>query len=158
MTIHFNYNKKQVIQGLRYHFFTRPEIKFLIIAINIFALISAVLFYFKEIQAISFLIFSGLWLVLMLAIWLLLPASIYNKAHTFKENFSIDFNDNGLMLSNAKGAQMWEWALFTKFLETPYFFHLYFDSRSFFLIPKDAFKDILEIQTARDLLREHIRK
>lgn len=158
MTIHFNYNKKQVIQGLRYHFFTRPEIKFLIIIINVFALLSALLFYFRKIQPMSFLLFSGLWLVLMLVIWKVLPTSIYNKAQTFKEDFSIDFKDDGLLLSNDRGSKKWEWQLFSNFLETPYFFHLYFDSRSFFLIPKDAFKDIPDIQSARSLLKEHIRK
>ncbi|MDI3322444.1 YcxB family protein [Pinibacter soli] len=157
MTIHFNYNKKQVIQGLRYHFFTRPEIKFLIIIINVFALLSAGLFYFKKIQPVSFLIFSLLWLVLMVVIWSVLPASIYRRAHTFKDEFSVDFKDDGLTLSNDRGSKKWEWNLFSNFLETPYFFHLYFDARSFFLIPKDAFKDLPDMQTARSLLKEHIK-
>ena len=60
MTVHFGYEKKQVLQGLRYHFINRKEIKILLILINVFAIASAVLFYLKYIQAISFLIFSVL--------------------------------------------------------------------------------------------------
>jgi hypothetical protein len=158
MTIHFTYDKKQVIQGLRYHFFTRPEIKILLILVNIFAILSAVLFYFKKIQPISFLVFSGLWLALMLVIWRLLPASIYKKAQTFKDTFSMRFEDNEVLLTNERGTQAWEWQRFSSFLETPYFFHLYFDSRSFFLVPKDAFLNITDIQETRSLLKAKITK
>ena len=61
MTVQFGYDKKQVIQALRYHFLMRPEIKVLLVIINVFAITSAVLFAMKKIQAISFLIFSFLW-------------------------------------------------------------------------------------------------
>ena len=47
---------------------------------------------------------------------------------------------------------------FSAFKETIYFFHVYFNPRSFFMIPKDSFKDITEIQAARKLLKERIRK
>src|SRR5215210_7285860 len=79
MTIHFGYDRKQVIQALRYHFLTRPEIRILLILINVFAIASAVLFALKEIQPISFLLFSFLWFLLMLVIWRVLPRSIYKK-------------------------------------------------------------------------------
>ncbi len=59
MRVSFKYDKKQVIQALRYHFLTRPEIKILLICINLFAIASAILYAFKKIQALSFLMFSG---------------------------------------------------------------------------------------------------
>ena len=43
MTIHFGYEKGQVIQALRYHFISRPEIRIMIILVNVFALASLVL-------------------------------------------------------------------------------------------------------------------
>ena len=45
MTIEFSYNKQQVLQALRYHFLGRPEIRIMIIVVNVFALISAALFF-----------------------------------------------------------------------------------------------------------------
>jgi len=89
MTVHFGYDKKQVLHALRYHFLTRPEIKLLIIFINVFAILSAVLAIFKVIQPFSFLVFSVLWLVLMLIIWKILPLSIYKRSHTFQDEFSL---------------------------------------------------------------------
>jgi hypothetical protein len=45
MTIHFTYEKSKVIQALRYHFITRPELRIMIIIVNVFALLSATLAY-----------------------------------------------------------------------------------------------------------------
>ena len=73
MTIQFAYNKKQVLDGLRSHFFGRIEIRVLFIVINVFAILSAVLFYFRKIQALSFLIFSLLWFLLWLTVRRILP-------------------------------------------------------------------------------------
>jgi hypothetical protein len=158
MTIHFAYNKKQVIQALRYHFLTRPEIKILLILINVFTIVSAILFALQEIQPLAFLIFSLMWFLLLLTIWKILPRSIYKKAQTFKDEFSMVIEEEEIILENKLGSKSWPWKAFSTFIESPYFFHLYFDSRSFFLVPKDAFHGIIELQEARKLLKEKIRK
>ncbi len=158
MTIHFGYEKKQVLQALRYHFITRPEIKILLIVVNVFTILSAALVYIHKIQPLSFLIFSALWFLLLITIWKILPSGIYKKAHTFRDHFTMDLQDKEVVLETKRGAHAWQWKDFSTFLESPYFFHLYFNSRSFFLVPKDAFKDIPQLQEARQLLREKIKK
>jgi len=156
MTVSFTYDKKQVIQALRYHFLTRPEIRILLILVNVFAIASAILFAFKKIQALSFLIFSGMWLLLMLVIWRLLPSGIYKRSHTFLDEFSMHFDDDAVTLSNERGSKSWKWQTFSTFLESPYFFHLYFDSRSFFLVPKTGFNNTDEIYEMRQLLKQKV--
>ena len=156
MVIHFGYDKKQVLQALRYHFLSKPEIKILVILVNVFAIVSAILFAFKIIEGLPFTIFSFLWISLMLIIWKILPASIYRRAATFQDNFSIRFEEEGFELSNQNGSKAWPWTAVSSFLESPHFFHLYFDARSFFLVPKDAFKDIAQLQAVRQLIREKI--
>lgn len=158
MIIQFGYEKKQVLQALRYHFLSRPEIKTLLVIINLFALVSAALFGLKKIQPLPFFIFSFLWFMLLLVIWRLLPASIYNKARTFQDHFSMRFDEEGVELANDNGSRGWPWTAFSSFLETPYFFHLYFDARSFFLVPKSAFADISDLQEVRALIKEKIKK
>jgi len=158
MTVQFGYDKKQVIQALRYHFLMRPEIKVLLVLINVFAITSAVLFYLKKIQAISFLIFSFLWFLLMLVIWRILPGSIYRRSLTFQDHFIMHFEEENVVLETAKGSKGWPWKKFSYFVESPYFFHLYFDARSFFLVPKDSFKSITDLQEAREMLRKKIGK
>jgi len=158
MTIHFGYDKKQVLDGLRSHFFGRPEIRVLFIVINVFAILSAALYFFKKIQALSFLIFSLLWFVLWITVRRILPLSIYKKSHTFRDTFTMSLEDRGVTLKTDRGEKLWDWKTFSGFKETLYFFHLYFDPRSFFLVPKDSFKDITEIQEARQLLRDKIGK
>ena len=156
MVIQFGYNKKQVLDGLRNHFFGRPEIRILFILVNVFAILSAVLYYFNKIQALSFLIFSLLWFLLWLVIRKILPLSIYKRSHTFKDTFTMRLEEKEVVLQTERGMQVWQWDDFSSFRETLFFFHLYFDSRSFFLIPKDSFKDISEIQQARELMRSKI--
>jgi hypothetical protein len=158
MTIQFGYNKKQVLDGLRGHFFARPEIRTMVIVINVFAILSAILFFFKKIQALPFLIFSVLWFCLWISIRRLLPLSIYKKSATFQDTFILTLEEKGILLETRKGSQLWTWDDFSGFKETLYFFHIYFNARSFFMIPKDSFKDLSEIQAARKLLKERIAK
>jgi hypothetical protein len=48
MTIHVTYNKPKVIQALRYHFISRPEVRILLILVNVFGVGSAALFTFAK--------------------------------------------------------------------------------------------------------------
>ncbi|MBC7849198.1 MAG: YcxB family protein [Chitinophagaceae bacterium] len=157
MTVHFGYNKKQVLVGLRNHFFSRPEIRILFILVNVFAIASAILFYFKIIQPVSFLVFSLLWFLLWLTIRRFLPLSIYKRSQTFKDEFTLSIDEqNGVLLQTERGEQYWAWNSFSNFKETLHFFHLYFNSRSFFMIPKDSFPGFEEVQEARKLFKEQI--
>ena len=137
----FSYNKKKVIQALRYHFVQRNEIRILIVLVNVFAIVSAVLFYTKKIRPEPFLLGSFIWLMLMATFWYFLPNSIYKKAATFQDSFIIDFKEDEIRLENERGYMNWPWKTFTRFFESPHFFHLYFDSKSFFLVPKDEMSD-----------------
>ena len=157
MTIQFGYNKRQVLDGLRGHFFGRPEIRSLVIIINVFAILSAILFAFKKIQPLPFVLFSLLWFGLWMAIRRFLPMSIYKRNATFQDTFTLSLEDRGLVLETKRGSQLWEWNDFSGFKESLYFFHVYFNPRSFFLIPKDGFKDITDIQTARELFKQRIK-
>ena len=158
MTIHFSYDKKQVLQALRYHFITRQEIKVLLVIVNVFTIVSAVLLYLHKIQPLSFLIFSLLWFLLLISVWKILPATIYRKSQTFLDHFTMILAEPEIVLHTHRGQQAWQWTAIKSYLESPYFFHLYFNSRSFFLVPKDAFKSIPDLQQVRELLRKKIKK
>ena len=156
MQVEFSYDKGQVIQALRYHFISRREIKLLVILVNVFAIFAAVLFYWRKIYPLAFLLSSVLWMGLMAAFWFVLPYSIYRKERTFKDHFQASLEENHFFITNGKGGRSWAWREFSNYLETPHFFHLYFDSRSFFLLPKGAFGE--DVSQARALIREHVKK
>lgn len=153
----FVYDKKKVIQALRYHFITRREIKVMMILVNIFAIISAGLFYFKKISPIAFLVSSCFWITLMVVFWFLLPTMIYRKAATFKDRFKASFDNNGFTIENERGHRSWPWKELSTWMESPHFFHLYFNPRSFFIIPKEAFVSD-DVHEARKILAEKIKK
>ena len=152
----FTYDKKKVIQALRYHFISRREIKFMIILVNVFAIASAAFYFTGYVSPVAFLLASGLWFIMMISFWFALPAIIYRRSATFKDSFRVRFEPQHMFLENERGSRSWTWNSFSTFVESPHFFHLYFDPRSFFLIPKDSFpEDGFEV---RHFLKEHIGK
>ncbi len=96
--------------------------------------------------------------MLITSIWWVLPSSIYKKSHTFVDHFSMDLKEAEVVLQTERGSHAWQWKDFSGFLESPHFFHLYFNSRSFFLLPKDAFNGLTELQEARALIKGKIKK
>jgi len=158
MVVHFSYDKGQVLQALRYHFISRPEIRVMLIIVNVFALICAVLYYFKRITPVAVLTGSLMWFFLMISFWFVMPGMVYRRAATFRDSFTMKFEDEGFSLGNERGSKTWPWKALSTFMETPNFFHLYFDSRSFFLVPKNGFIDRDEIYEMRQLLKAKVKK
>lgn len=158
MQISFSYDKRLVIQALRYHFINRFEVRLLMILVNLFAIFAAALFYLHKVSPLAFLLSSLLWISLMISFWFILPNSVYKKASTFRDAFTMNFGEHRVRLENERGYTEWEWRKFSSFLESPHFFHLYFDSRSFFLVPKNAAEKGGHIENIRKLLREKIVK
>lgn len=154
---YFYYTKPKVLQALRFHFFNRVEIKIIIIVVNIFAISAAALYFSGKVSPLAFLMSSTLWFTLMLAFWFVLPIIIYNKAATFKDHFKVSLENQHLFLENEKGSRSWPWKAFSNYVESANFFHLYFNSQSFFLIPKTAFpKD--QLHEVRNFFKGKIKR
>jgi hypothetical protein len=158
MRIEVAYRKPQVLQALRYHFISRPEIKFMMILVNVFALMAAVLLYLKKIGPFPFLLSSVLWLAMMTAFWIWLPWLIYRRSKTFQDRFSVVIEEGHFHIDTQSGRKSWAWREFRNYYETPGFFHLYFDPRSFFLLPKNGFTSDEDLARAREILRKNVRR
>ena len=154
----FTYDKNKVIQALRYHFITRREIKVMMILVNVFALLSAGLFFFKKISPFAFLISSVLWFSLMIVFWFAMPYMVYRKAETFKDRFKAILTDDVFRIENDRGGRSWNWSEFSTWMESPHFFHLYFNTRSFFIVPKDAFEGDDEHEAIKIFKQKIIKK
>ena len=153
----FTYNKGKVIQALRCHFITRPETKMMMILVNVFAIVSAALFFTKTISPVAFLVSSVLWFALMISFWYLLPITIYKRSNTFQYKFKATFGKEEFTIENERGSRSWPWNSFSTLMESPHFFHLYFNPRSFFIVPKEAFPED-EVHAARKVLTDKIHK
>lgn len=127
------------------------------ILVNVFAITSAILFFTKKIRPEPFLLGALIWLLLLLAVWYFLPYSIYKKTDTFLQQFTVAIQEQNLELSNQHGIASWPWEKFESFTESPHFFHLYFNSKSFFLIPKDDMGEDIR-HDIRAVFNEHIKK
>jgi hypothetical protein len=99
-----------------------------------------------------------LWIILMISFWFIRPGIVYRRAETFRHEFSMSFDQSGFSLQHEKGGRNWPWEALSNFVESPHFFHLYFDARSFFLVPKSGFKDKDEVYEMRQMLKEKVKK
>ena len=158
MILKVSYGKGSVIQALRYHFISRPELRIMLIAVNVFAVFSIALYALGKIPALPFLISSLLWFVLMISFWFLLPGVIYRQTSMFKHEFEMQFDESGFSLSHANGTKNWQWNQLKNYVESPHFFHLYFDARSFFLIPKNACSGDADLLALRKLIQSNLSK
>jgi signal transduction histidine kinase len=154
---YFTYSKPKVIQALRYHFISRKEIKILMVMVNVFAILTAALFFFKKISPLAFLISSLLWFILMILFWFLLPNIIYKRASTFRDRFRAILSATDFTIENDRGSRGWEWETFSGWMESPHFFHLYFNTTSFFIVPKDAFEGD-DVHEARKIFTAKIKR
>ncbi len=132
MHLDVTYHRRKTLQALRYHFISRKEIKFLLILVNIFSIVAAALFFFKKISPQAFLLSSFLWFTLMIIFWYALPMFIYHRSSTFKEKVGFEFNEKDIILSTVRGNAKWPYRNFQYYMESPHFFHLYINDRSFF--------------------------
>ncbi|MFN4975468.1 MAG: YcxB family protein [Bacteroidota bacterium] len=155
MQLNVTYEKSKVLQALRYHFIQRTEVRVLMILVNVFAIVAAALFYWKIIRPEPFLLGSLIWLGMMAAFWYIMPRSIYARSAIFKDNFVMHFTEVEVWLENERGRATWPWASFNRFFESPHFFHLYFNPRSFFLLPKEGISQE-QLHEMRALLRKKI--
>jgi len=137
MHFSFSYNKKKVLQALRYHFIAQKEIRILFIVIMLFDLISAVLYFTNKIRPEPFLLGALIWFLFLISFWFLMPGAVYKRSQTFREAFTIYFQPDYIALENNYGRVEWQWNKFTKYFESPDFFHLYFSAKSFVNVPKD---------------------
>lgn len=157
MQIEFRYDKKSVLRALRYHFFSKKDIRILLLVVNIFTLLCGVLYFYQWVQPLPFLICSFLWFALMLSFWVILPQNIYRSSKTFRESLKVDFQDETLMIYHSAGRKEWPYTAFKQVKETPDFFYFYLDDRSFFLIPTDAFPESSFLTEFRKKIRHLIK-
>ena len=138
MKYSISYIKNEVLQALRYHFIKQSEIKSLMIIVNVYAIVTAILLFMKKIRPEPFLMGSLLWIVLMIFFWYILPNLFYKKTTLFKEKWEFSFNQDEAKLISSLGEASWGWKTVTHYFESPYFFHFYFGPKSFFIIPKST--------------------
>ena len=130
----------------------------MIILVNVFAITSFVLYLLRYISPFAFMVGALLWIILMISFWFFMPAMVYKRAATFKDKFSMSFDNESFTLAHERGSKSWPWTSLSSYMETPNFFHLYFDSRSFFLVPKSGCKDADEVYELRQLIKSNVKK
>lgn len=79
---------------------------------------------------------------------------VYRKSKTFQDRFEVSIEANHFFINTDSGRKGWAWREFSTYYETPGFFHLYFDRKTFFLIPKNVFENDESVDEARKIIKE----
>lgn len=158
MELQFEYVRREVLQALRYHFIRKPEIRVMLILVNVFALLSAALFAFGLASPMPFLMGSVLWLSMMSAVWFWMPAAVYRRNRTFTDRFRVRLGPGHVFIETRGGQHSWAWREFSGYFETPAFLHLCRGPRGFFLLPKSAMGGVEGVSRARAILAERLPK
>lgn len=142
MELHFQYEERNVINALRFHFMNRPEIK-LFKTILIVTIVFVFVGYFTNFITLKTLVWIFLLLiVLILFFWYILPFSVYKRAKTFKEpEITLRCTEDTLTIVTKQGESRIPWSRFSSVVETQACFYLYRTNKSFFLIPAYTFAD-----------------
>ena len=115
MSIEVSYQKAQVLEALRYHFIKQPEIKTLMIVVNVYAILTGILLFLKKIRPELFLLGSILWIVLLLLFWYLMPNIFYKKTALFTYTWDFSFDTQKASLQSLQGEASWNWEELTHY-------------------------------------------
>jgi hypothetical protein len=80
---------------------------------------------------------------------MLLPQIIYKQNTTFKDSFAAVLGKEQFAIENERGHRGWDWNTFSTWTESPHFFHLYFNARSFFCYPKMLLKEMKNMKLGK---------
>lgn len=159
MHLEFTYNKEEVLNALRYHFLQRGEIK--VLRNTLFILLACALagFPFRIVTLTALVGIASMTLLIVLVFWFMLPTSIYNKAHTFKDDIHLKYTEEGITISTRSSDFQRElsWSAFTQIIEAKNFFFLYRGKKNFFLIPTSAFPSEADQKTFEQLASSGVR-
>ncbi len=153
MSIEVRYFKAHVLEALRYHFIKQPEIKTLMIVVNIYAILTGVLLFMKKIRPELFLLGSVLWILLLLLFWYVMPHIFYKKTSLFANIWNFSFDSQKAKLQSSQAEAQWDWQEVTHYFESPHFFHIYFGPKTFFIIPTQYLPIAIQ-QELRSILKD----
>ncbi|MHB1921163.1 MAG: YcxB family protein [Chitinophagaceae bacterium] len=157
LTLQFNYDKKEVIGALRYHFLNRGEIGVLRWTLLIFFLLTLIGNFFHLVQLPVVIAVLLMVCLLFLIFWYLLPFSIFNKSATFQESIHLSAKEDYLSIGTRFSERRVAWTSFIRVVQTRDFLFLYRDKKTFFLIPVNGWKDEQEFTDFYQLLRRKIK-
>jgi hypothetical protein len=84
------------------------------------------------------------------------PRRQYRANPKLRERYELDFSDGGILFRSKGAETRLEWGFYSKVWETPEFYMLVYGKDMFSVIPKRAFRDGLQEEAFRGMLRRKL--
>ena len=154
----FRYDPKEYEEAMRLHFSSVIKLKRDIIIgfmLLIFGLICLYYFEYSFIWILDIAL-SIVLLLISFSAYYIIPKLAFNRDPKLKDDYNLIFNNDEIIFNTEKLNSTLEWKIYDKVLENTKFFLIYWGKYTFTVIPKRAFKDEMEINNFRNLLKEKI--
>jgi hypothetical protein len=159
ITLTFTHQEKEYVAATRWFYARVYHTRFLLILYGIVLSLGLLLILFSEelvfggmIASVGFIAF-----VVQFRTYFEMPSQFFRRNPRFREQFSLQFSEEGLLFQTKDMESKLEWAFYSKVLETSQFYMLCYDQDMFTLIPKRVFDDNEREQAFRDLLNRKLR-
>ena len=158
ITLVFTHAEKEYVAATRWFFARVYHTRFLLVLSSIVFSVGLLL----VLVGVDF-VFAGAALIVGLILFLLnfyvyfvMPAQHFRRNSKFRDEYSLQFTDEGLRFQTKGVESKIEWSFYSKVLEAPQFYALRYDRDLFTLIPKRVFASNKQEADFRDLLNRKL--
>jgi hypothetical protein len=156
--LRFQYTEDEYVAALRIYMLRSTRLR-LAFVLSLFLLVMGLLSAVAGVYSgFSFLLiaFSVAYLMVILMAFTVIPQKRFRADPKFRDEYFLQFSEDGIRLQTAQIDSTVQWSLYTKFIESGRFYLLVYGENMISVVPKRAFSDSSEEIVFRDLLRRKI--
>lgn len=160
INLSFRYSKSDIERAVRSHNASRMRPRLDIAMAVVLALAGA--FLWRSPDSHWFGVFclgaSSVFLLLLLAALVILPALAFRLEPKYRDDYSLVFSPEGIHFRTAQIDSQLQWSLYSRALVDKNSYILYYGSRTFTVIPKRVFQNPEQQKVFDQLLAHHVPK
>ena len=153
--VRFQYTEKEYIQASRQYMFMSKLLKKSDIILPFVLLPLSVLYMFLadfNVWSIIICVCAWLYLVVIGALYYLIPKVTYKQNAKFREEYYLAFSGEGIRFQTNTINSDLQWDVYKDMLENEEYFYLCQNKQMYSVIPKSAFQDESQVQQFKELV------
>ena len=159
VNLSFRYAERDYARAARSHYASRLRLP-LDIAVIVGVAVLGTYEWHSGSQAfgITLLCMAGLFTLILLAAFALIPAVTFRNQAKFRDEYSLSISPQGVHFRTTNIDSELKWGIYTSALVDAYSYILYYGAQQFTVIPKRVFQDASQRQTFERLLTQNVSK
>ena len=158
MVLNFKYTRDEYIQSRRSFLFMNKTVKKLdLILIGLLMLFTLYLFINNGFSTMPIVLSILLFIIsaVFAVLYIFQPGMFYDKIDKFKQQYSLEFNDDRILFKTDDINSELEWNFYEALWENDNFFYIIHSKEMYTLIPKRVFDNEMEITEFKNLFMKY---